>query len=153
MRTKVDRAVAISALRFKRYVSWGEFVQMLKSGQLVPSDKFYHKSCHSGYIYSTFDNPFGPEGEKILGPNGGVESDPEVVAQERADWNQKFKHATDFIMLASEETIIKLLHNLEASVDAYVEKAEVARQKAEAKEEEYVKWLKSQGARHDYRDR
>ncbi len=149
---EVKSATRDSTLVFKRYASWGEMVQMLQTGELKLQRRFYHKSIHTGSLHTTYDHPFGQEGvDKLAYKTGGVATDDEARQREIAEWEQRFKHAEDFIMLASPETIIALLHNLEASVKKFIAGAIETRGLAYKKEKEYIDWLETNGDKHDYK--
>ncbi len=146
------RATRDNALRFKPYVSWGNLVRMIKSGELKLKREAWYKSLGGGYVSASYDNPFGEEAGERLSASGGIKVDPEAQALDQAEWKQRFKHSTDFIMLASEDTIIALLHNLEKSVKEYVERAKLTKKKAHADQAKYIKWLEDQGATHSYQE-
>jgi hypothetical protein len=54
------------------------------------------------------------------------------------------------LTLASEDTIIALLHNLEASVNEVCERAKEHYESVKREQKAYVDWLTKQGLKHDY---
>lgn len=139
---------------FRQYVCWGDLIRKIESGELRLQRSFYHKSIRSGNLYTSYDNPFGEKGSELLSdPKTGIVTDGDAQQSALAEWNQRFTHATDFIMLASAETICTLLHNLEAAVKAYAEDCEKSSELAYTKRNEYIEWLEEQGADHDYEKR
>lgn len=151
---EVKNATRDGNLVFERYASWGECIRMIRSGELQLRRTYYHKSIHTGSLHSVYDHPFGQEGiNKLAHRTGGVELDDKARGLELAEWEQRFRHAEDFIMLAAPETIITLLHNLEASVRKYIAAGAEKRKLAYQKETEYIDWLETNGDKHDYKKR
>ena len=151
MQKDIAGAVRQHSYRFKKYTSWGELIDMIQAGELKLKRKFWHKSCHSSNMGSTYDNPFEDPGGKALGVSGGVDVDSELLGQTEALWKQRFTHAMDFIWLASEDTGIKLLHDLERQVKEFCEEAGRAYTKANEEAITYREWLRKEGEDHDYR--
>ena len=151
MQSKVSNATRNGHWVFAPYVSWGEFVSMVKRDELTVARSHYHRSIKTSSLHTTYENPFGPEAAKKLGASGGVTYDEEARTLAFTEWKQRFTHAVDFMMLASEDTIVALLHNLEAAVEDYCTAQTVARTEAEKAKVRYVDWLRNQtGETHDY---
>ena len=147
---KVMTACYEASYAFTKYVCWGEFVQMIRDGRLTIDPTHYHKNLSTNLLTS-YNNPFGLEGTKLLARGRqGVTSNDERHKELETEWKRKFQNATDFIMLAEEETVLALLHNLEASALEFIKVANASRKKAGADERAYVAWLQKQGVKHDY---
>lgn len=152
MKRIVSQAMRAYHYEFVKYMCWGDLVKHIKDGTIKLDRTYYHKSCHVGYIHARSSNPFGSEAAALLGKEGGVRVNEEKQTQSKHDWAKRFQHAEDFIMLASEETGIKLLHDLERMVEEFKLKASKQYDIACKKQAEYTKWLETQGERHDYHE-
>ncbi len=150
LRKELNKAIGYNAYKFTPYVSWGDLVRMIKSGELKLVKGHYYKHVSRSYLSTSYDNPFGEEAAAFLSKPGGVEIDATIKARDTVEWDQRFKHSTDFLMLASEDTIIALLHNLEKSVKEFITRAALVKEKAYTEQAEYIKWLEKGGYGHNY---
>lgn len=151
MQERITAAVRYNCYSFTPYLSWGQFVRMIKCDELVLEKGQWHKAVTNSTLISVYDNPFGKKGQEILPKRGGVEQDAEKREKETAYWKQRFTHAIDFAMLADGDTAVALLQALEEEVEAFILKSRDAERNAKKQRVKYIEWLASEDKPHDYK--
>ena len=152
MRDQIATAIRMSCLEFTKYVSWGQFVDKIKSGELKLVKSAYHREISSSQCIHVGSpaNPFGEPGRELMSVRSGLHVSHEKLLVEKTMWERRFQHSLDFIMIGQEDTCVALLHNLETSVLEYVKAAKEHKLIMHKEQRDYAAWLEKEGYEHDY---